>query len=459
VSGTFSSLSGALSALRYNRVAMDVASGNVANAGTEGYTRRSAIAQAVGAPSVPALWSRWEGSAGGVEVGGIARMADPLLAARSRAEHAHLSYLDSRAASLVRFESTLGEPGETGVAAALSAFKQAWHDVANQPADEAARTQLLGRAQTLTATVSAQGRAVSTEWSDQRARLASATDEVNQVATDLAKLNEGLRSAYVTETDATTLLDQRDQLAQRLAQLTGASVRTNPDTTVDLTVDGVPLVTGKTAFQLVAAGSQDMAGAAASPVTLTLGGQPLPASGAGLEGEVGASYDLLTRDLPDHLAKLDDFVATLATETNAQHMGGVDLDGNAGQALFTGSTAADLTVAITDPRAVAAARPGMGALDASNAEALASLDLGATKYRTLVTGLGVTVASAKRVAENQTVVTAQVDASRESVSGVSIDEEMVNLLAAQRAYEGASRVITTLDSVLDTLINRTGLTR
>ncbi len=101
----------------------------------------------------------------------------------------------------------------------------------------------------------------------------------------------------------------------------------------------------------------------------------------------------------------------------------------------------------------------MGALDASNAEAMASLDLGATKYRTLVTGLGVTVASAKRVAENQSVVTAQVDASRESVSGVSIDEEMVNLLAAQRAYEGASRVITTLDSVLDTLINRTGLTR
>jgi flagellar hook-associated protein 1 FlgK len=55
------------------------------------------------------------------------------------------------------------------------------------------------------------------------------------------------------------------------------------------------------------------------------------------------------------------------------------------------------------------------------------------------------------------VLTAQVDSSRESLSGVSIDEEMVHLLAAQRGYEGAARVLTTVDSMLDTLINRTGL--
>ena len=93
MSGTFSSLTGALSGLRYNRVAMDVASGNVANANTEGYTRRTAIAQAVGAPAVPALWSRWDGTAGGVEVGGIDRMVDPLLDSRSRAEHASLRWV------------------------------------------------------------------------------------------------------------------------------------------------------------------------------------------------------------------------------------------------------------------------------------------------------------------------------------------------------------------------------
>ena len=85
--------------------------------------------------------------------------------------------------------------------------------------------------------------------------------------------------------------------------------------------------------------------------------------------------------------------------------------------------------------------------------------MGGDAYRSLVTGFGVTVSSARQAAANQSVLTAQVDASRESLSGINIDEEMVNLLAAQRGYEGASRVLTTMDSMLDTLINRTGLVR
>jgi flagellar hook-associated protein 1 FlgK len=459
VSGTFSSLSGALSALRYNRVAMDVASGNVANAATEGYSRRTAIAQAVGAPAVPALWSRWNGSAGGVEVGGIQRMVDPLLSSRSRAEHATLSYLDTRSASLVRFETTLGEPGDNGVAAALADFKQGWHDVANNPGDEAARTQLLGRAETLRMAIASQARSVATEWSDQRSRIDSTVDEINQTASDLAKLNQGLRSAYVGGTDATTLLDQRDQLTLRLAELTGGTVVTNADTTVDVRVNGLALVSGNTAGTVAVSGSSTMAGASSDPVTLSLDGAPLPPAGTRLNGQLGASYDLVTTDLPGYLSTLDSFVASLVSQTNDLHTQGVDLDGNAGGPIFTGTTAADLSVAVTDPRRVAAAAPGQGALDASVADDIGTQDLGATAYRSLVTGLGVTVSSARRVAENQGVLTAQVDASRESLSGVNIDEEMVNLLAAQRAYEGASRVITTVDSVLDTLINRTGVTR
>ena len=459
MSGTFSSLSGALSALRYNRVAMDVASGNVANANTEGYTRRVAIAQAVGAPAVPALWSRWDGSAGGVEVGGIQRMVDPLLDSRSRAEHASLSYLDTRAASLVRFETTLGEPGDGGIAAALSAFKQGWHDVANNPSDEAARSQLIGRAETLRAAITSQGRSVAGEWSDQRTRLDSVATEINQVAADLAELNKGLRSSHVAGTDAGTLLDQRDQLTLRLAQLTGGTVTTNPDTTVDVKVNGVALVTGNSANTVTVTGSPTLAGAAADPIKLALGGQPIPPAGSRLSGELGSSYDLLTVDLPGYAARLDSFVATLASETNALHTQGVDLDGNPGGAFFTGTSAADLTVAVTSPRGVAAAGSGKGPLDASVADALGVADLGAGAYRSLVTDFGVSVSSARRVADNQTVLTAQVDASRESLSGINIDEEMVNLLAAQRAYEGAARVITAIDSVLDTLINRTGLMR
>jgi flagellar hook-associated protein 1 FlgK len=85
--------------------------------------------------------------------------------------------------------------------------------------------------------------------------------------------------------------------------------------------------------------------------------------------------------------------------------------------------------------------------------------MGGRSYRELITATGVLISSANRGAANQSVLVSQVDASREALSGISIDEEMVNLLAAQRGYEGASRVLTTIDSVLDTLINRTGLLR
>jgi flagellar hook-associated protein 1 FlgK len=478
MSGTFSSFGSALSALRYNRVAMDTASNNVANANTPGYTRRMAVAQATGAPAVPALWSTWNGTSGGVEVGGIERMVDPLLSARSRTEHASLAFLDTRSASLVRLETTLNEPGENGVAAALSAFKAGWHDVANNPGDEAARSQLLGRAQTLVESINSQAAAVSTEWSDQRARLTSVIDEANQVAKDLAKLNDALKAADNAGTDANTLLDQRDQLALRLSQLTGATAQINDDTTMTIKLGTLVFVSGSTANQLEASVLGDpndeitdsIADAPALRVTLTqASGTPTDVSDTRL-GELGGALGVLKDDLPTYLGKLDDFVRTLAKSVNDEHDDGYTLTGDESGLFFSAvtddpkaPTAATLALLVTDPADIAATTEppvdGVASRDAALALKIADLDMGGSDYRSLITDFGVQVASAKRLTTNQAVLTNQVDATWESLSGVNIDEEMVNLLAAQRAYEGASRVITTLDSVLDTLINRTGITR
>ena len=456
MSGTFSSFNTALSALRYNRVAMDVASGNVANAGTEGYARRQVIGQATGAPAVPALWSRWDVNAGdGVQPGGIKRMVDPLLDSRARLEHAAAGFLDTRVASLNRFETSLAEPGENGVAAALAAYQAGWHDVANNPGDTAARAQLLARAETLTDAIRGQDRAVRTEWADQSARLTAAVAEVNQVAQELAKVNEGLRNAHVAGTDAGVLLDQRDLLVMRLSELTGSKVRIEADTTATVSFGEQVLVTGNDATALTVEVADELVDAGDPPIKLLLGNDALTIA----NGEIGGIQSVMTTDLPNYLAKLDAFVGQLISETNTQHALGNDADGNTGGAFFGGTSAATLTVLITDPSDVAAGDPAKGRLDGSNASKLAGLDMGARSYRELITSTGVLISSANRGAANQAVLVSQVDASREALSGISIDEEMVNLLAAQRGYEGASRVLTTIDSVLDTLINRTGLLR
>jgi flagellar hook-associated protein 1 FlgK len=93
------------------------------------------------------------------------------------------------------------------------------------------------------------------------------------------------------------------------------------------------------------------------------------------------------------------------------------------------------------------------------ADALAELTSSETAYQQLVNGFGTVVASGRRLQTNQSMVTEQVDGSRDQLAGVNLDEEMLSMVQYQRGYEAAARVLTTVDSILDTLINRTGLVR
>ncbi|MFL6154570.1 MAG: flagellar hook-associated protein FlgK [Marmoricola sp.] len=460
---TFSGLNTALSALQYNRVAMDVASSNIANVGTDGYTRRTVQGASVGTPDQPAMWSRYTGAGDGVRVASIDRMADALLDVRARREHGNQSYLDIRQSVLERVESGIGEPGDTGVAAAIADFRSAWHDLANNPGSDAARSAVLGKAATLANAIQIQARNIDSESGDQRVRINADVAEVNTVARDLAATNKSIAVANLNGTDAGTLLDKRDQLAMRLSELTGGTATSRADGGFDYAVNGVWLVNGNTAGSLnVASGIDSSGNADGSPISFSItdssGTTAVP---GGMLGEIGGVTDLLNTTLPAYTQGLDAIAQQLADEINAQHEAGYDKNGNAGQALFSytaGSAASTIAVALSSPADVAASGISGGGLDSSNASALATATGVEDSYQRLINSFGTTVASVTRLAANQQVLTNQVDGSREQLSGVNLDEETVSMLAAQHAYEAASRVMTTLDSVLDTLINRTGVT-
>jgi len=462
MAGTFSSLSTALSALRYNRVAMDVASGNIANVGTDGYVRRRVNGESVGAPVRPAMWARYDGAGDGVTATGVDRMVDALLDVRARREHGKQSYLDIRQTVLERVESGIGEPGDNGVGAAIADFRTAWHDLVNNPGSDAARAQVLGRAATLADAIRIQSRNVEAESGDLRMRALADVAEVNTLASDLASTNRSIAVANLNGADAGVLLDKRDQLALRLSELTGATTTQRPDGGFDVAVNGVSLVTGASSgtFQIAsgitAAGASD-GNPIAYSITDSSGTTAVP---AGLTGELGGVTDLLSTTLPAYSAGLGAIAQQLADEINAQHQAGYDAAGNPGAAFFSynpADPAGTLAVALTDPSQVAASSLPGGVLDAGNADALATATGVEESYQRLINGFGTEVASVKRLTANQQVLTGQVDNSREQLSGVNLDEEMVSMLSSQRAYEAASRVMTTLDSVLDTLINRTGL--
>jgi flagellar hook-associated protein 1 FlgK len=443
---------------------MDVASGNIANVGTEGYARRRVNAETIGAPAQPAMWSRYDGGADGVTSSGVDRMVDALLDVRARREHGNQSYLDVRQSVLERVESGIGEPGDNGVAAAIADFRASWHDLANNPGSDAARSQVLGRAATLADAIRIQSRNIDAESGDLRVRANADVAEVNTVASDLAATNKSISIANLNGTDAGVLLDKRDQLAMRLSELTGAKATARPDGGFDVSLNGVSLVSGSNAGTLkIATGITPSGASDGNPITFaitdTAGTTAVP---AGMTGELGGVTDLLTTTLPAYSSGLGAIAQQLADEINTQHQAGYDAAGNPGQPFFSynpADPAGTLAVALTTSSQVAASSVPGGVLDAGNANALATATGVEDSYQRLINGFGTVVASVKRLAANQQVLTGQVDSSREQLSGVNLDEEMVSMLSSQRAYEAAARVMTTVDSVIDTLINRTGLVR
>lgn len=461
MTGPLSTISTALSALRYNRVGLDVAAGNVANVGSESYARRRVEAEAIAAPVHPAMWSRYEAAGTGVRVAGVNRLTDPFLDARCRQEHGNQSYLDVQQAAMERLETGINEPGDNGVAAALAEFRSSWHDLANSPASDAIRNQVISKAETLTEILGAQVGSVQSEAADLRGRAVALVAQVNGVAADLAATNKAIFATQAAGGDAGSLLDSRDQMAMELAKLTGAQSQLAADGHLNVTLNGQALVTAGTASQLQLNGIAADGTATAATVSVTIV-SATSSSGANAGGELGATADLLNNVIPDYLTGLNDFAKSLADSVNTQHSAGYDASGTAGSALFTytaGSEAATLQVAISDPAKIAAAGTSGGVVDGENAQAMADTSAAESKYQQLVSQFGTKVAAVRRLATNQTAMTNTVDDTREQLSGIDTDEEMAMIVTFQRGYEAAAKVLTVVDSLLDTLINRTGIVR
>jgi flagellar hook-associated protein 1 FlgK len=449
MSGSFFGLTQAATALNAQRYALDVTGQNIANSNTAGYVRRRANLSEVGpAVGVAALYATQQ-NAGGVTVSNSTRVNDPVLDARARVEHGRNGYLQSATGSLSGVESLFNEPSDTGLAKQLSNFWDAWSSVANHPDDIPARNVVLQSATALATGLNEAAGALARVTAGVSDSRDQGVVELNTAATSLAQVNAALATAAATGTDANTLADQRDSLLTNIADLTGGATSLAPDGTATVVVGGQTLVSGAIAFTA----------AVDSSGQLTVAG----ATAAGVSGAIGAHIDALTTVLPGYAGKLNSVAIALSSTVNGAQTAGYDNTGAAGGPLFTssaGNEAATIAVAVTDPNALAASAVPGGSRDASVALALSGAGSAATgadsSYRQLVADLGTDVQRSTRQAAVQQTVTDTVDGLVDSTSGVSMDEETTNLITFQRAYQAASRVLTTVDETLDVLINHTG---
>ncbi|HEX2084303.1 MAG TPA: flagellar basal body rod C-terminal domain-containing protein [Solirubrobacteraceae bacterium] len=429
---TFMGLQTALRGLLAQQRGLDVTAHNLANANTVGYSRQEAALVAA-EPMLLSAGALANGAGAllgqGVEVEAYRRLRDTFLDVQYRGQAMALGGHETTARALGNVEAALNEPGDGGIGALLDQFWKAWGDVANYPESQPARQALVGHADTLATairTLDARLTAVASEAAAEYAAITGPSGPIVAAATEIQRLNAMIESAVQTGRAPNDLLDRRDVLLDELSGYGQVSV-------ADLGQGLIRVNFGDAAAPLV-----DGTNPPTWPQALTAPG-----------GRLGALIDLGPRTA-SYRTQLNDFARELKTSVNAIH---------SPPGFFTatvGSEAADIAVAVT----AAGVRPGSTAAAGANDLALAISALrGKTadqRYADLVGKIGADAASVNRQLQTSQALVDAADTRRQEVSGVAMDEEVTNMIRFQRGYQASSRVMSTIDEMLDVLINRTG---
>ena len=440
---------------------LNVTGQNITNVNTPGYVKRD-----------PLLETRALGTAttGSVTVAGLRRATDIYIERRELSARGSAAAATEHDNQLASVEALFNDLGNTGMGSSLSNLFSSFSALATNPNDPTARTAVLGAAGAFADRANAIAGSLSDAKNDLLKQAQETTAEINAKATSIAQLNRRILAAQAQGEDAADLKDQRNNLLLGLSEL--VDVRTIPDDKGSIIVQaaGTSIVDGTDtralSVNLAADGSlkilSDNGSGGTTEVTQLLSG-----------GKLAGIKEARDVDIFNVANKLDKLVFDVANAVNAQHAAGFGQDGVSGRNLFdVGPTLTDaarnvrLGAAVAgNPAAIAAASSAVSVPGGSdNAVALANVfntalpdgRTAAETYGDIVGAIGQRKSAVAQAVETQNAIKDQVQAMRESVSGVSLDEEMVSLTKYQRAYEAAGRVLQTVDELMQDLINRVG---
>lgn len=424
----------ALRALLANQEAIDTTGHNIANANTPGYSRETAMLDEATPVDVPANSNRSGAGAeigAGVDVNTISRIRDQFLDIQYRAQNSVFNNSQTTTNILNQVQAGIDEPSANGLQSQLSAFWSAWSDLANNPTSQAARQQVINTGTTLAGTFNSldqQMATVQSQAAQQYTTLTSSTGEVQTDASQIAQLNAQIAAAATAGNNSPNdLLDQRDNLIDDLSKLATVSV-TDPGNgmlTVSFGDAANPLVQGTTVNW---------------PQTLTA------AAGGELGSLLGLS-DPTTGTIQAYRTSLGAVAGQLISQVNAVQTT---------PPFFSGTNAQNIAVSATAAQVQTSSSGAPGGNDLAIAVAGQQGGTADGMYAAFVSQVGSDIQASQSAQTTQQAVLTSINNQRESASGVSLDEEMTNLITYQRAYQASARMMTTIDSTLDTLINHTG---
>lgn len=470
---TFGGIETSLRALRAQQMALEITGHNISNANTKGYSRQIADMSATDPYAVPTMNRLLvAGQIGtGVEIAQIRRMRDQFVDRRTQYESAALGYWDAKQRNFDQLEVTMAEPagleGGASISAQLNEFWNALQELgnANRPDNPAVRSVVREKANNLCDTIRSTYNQLETLQQDLNTEIDVRVGRINTLAQQIAEMNGEIAKVVAHGDQPNDLFDRREVLVTELAKLTKISVQSDDLNRYNINISGSILVSQDKSFametQVNEDGLYDVVWANKQKVNFT-------------DGEVKGLIEMRDEETQYYIDSLNEFTETLVEEFNAQHESGSGLDGSTGHRFFAeGSNAATIALdaEILDPehglnKIAASANGEVG--NGENALELADLiknkplmNDGTTSlsdyYGSLIAKLGIDAEKAQVTFSNKETMVNHLHNLQESVAGVSLDEEMANMLKFQNAYNAAARLLTTVDQILDKLINGTGI--
>jgi len=457
-------LSTSANALNTQQSVAQVASNNLDNVDTPGYSRQTAN---LSSSTLDVLGGVVLG--GGVSVTNVTQTRDRFVEAQMPGAQGAAAYTQAQSDALTSVD-VLDASNADGISSTLSQFWTALQSLSQDAGDSSLRTGAIESAQQVAASFNSTASGISEAQTGLDSQISASVTQVNTLSAQLATLNTQIRGGTVNGQQPNDLLDARQQVQDQLVTLTGGQVVTDAQGDVNITLgDGTALVSGETSATMAAVPDPTNNNHLAIQITRADGTGPVAESDSSIGGQIGGWLSARDGALQTAANSVDQLAFDFANAVNTAHSSSYGIDGSTGNALFTvGSTAAGTAASITvnsaivnDPSMLAtmgSSTAGDG--DATGVQSMLNVENAAVSggqdpsdalaALTAQFGSSTQQATANSTADAATLT--HLTTLRSSASGVSSDEELVNMQRAQSAYQAISKVITTAQTMLDALM-------
>jgi flagellar hook-associated protein 1 FlgK len=477
-------LSIAASGLAADTAELDTASNNLSNIDTPGYAAEQVdlTPEAAAGPL---------GVGQGVVVGSVSELTDAVYEAGNIAAEGVQGAATQTSQVMSSVESIFPEPDATGIASQLSTLWSDLSTLASNANQVGAEQAVVGAAQSLATSISGSSAQLSQLASSLQSEVGSGANDggtlatANSLLTEVAQLNARIVAGTAGGQDVNELSDQSRSAVNQLASLLGVSASTAASGSISVYLNGVQLVAGDVAQSLSSTGS-----AATANLALVTGNGVTVETG----GSIGANLTAVDSTIPGFQSQLNSVADSLATSLNTLQANGMAANGDPGSAIagawagailpnifVNGGSSTTYTPSPADPDSAAtiavspallaapsliatASAPGAGnanvigtpTLDGSNAQAMAALASSATGtdvlYQSMIGSLGTQAADATTAATTATNLASSASNNLSSISGVNENNEEVDVLAAQNAFQASSQVVSAITSCFQSLL-------